>query len=169
MLGFFVVEAWGCQLAVEPGLLRHRSAAAGEGSRAEQSWAEQSSPPGQGNGEAAGLGLRLGRGGLWAQEVELEAEAEAVVVLGPRSVLLPSIDREERRCSETWNLLSHSDPTVLPPWSHALCACFAYSQRGIHAEQWGQRQHWTCCLTVIPGNTRKRDPSLTGNRWGMNV
>lgn len=34
----------------------------------------------------------LGRGG--AQEVELEAEAEAVVVVGPRSVLLPSVVAE---------------------------------------------------------------------------
>lgn len=31
---------------------------------------------------------------LWAQEVELEAEAAAVVVLGPRSVLLPSVVAE---------------------------------------------------------------------------
>lgn len=30
-----------------------------------------------------------------AQEVELDAEAEAVVVLGPRSVLLPSMGKEE--------------------------------------------------------------------------
>lgn len=38
-----------------------------------------------------------GRGRLWVQEVELEAEAEAmVVVLGPRSVLLPSADRKRR-------------------------------------------------------------------------
>lgn len=35
-----------------------------------------------------------GAGRLRAQEVELEAEAEAVVVLGPRSVLLPSVVAE---------------------------------------------------------------------------
>lgn len=37
--------------------------------------------------------------------MELEAEAEAVVVLGPRSVLLPSVGekRRQRRCQpETW-------------------------------------------------------------------
>lgn len=42
----------------------------------------------------AGAETGVGRDGLWAQEVELEAEAEAVVVLGPRSVLLPSMDRK---------------------------------------------------------------------------
>lgn len=41
----------------------------------------------------AGAETGAGRVVLWAQEVELEAEAEAVVVLGPRSVLLPSVDR----------------------------------------------------------------------------
>ena len=44
----------------------------------------------------AGAETGTGQVVLWAQEVELEAEAEAVVVLGPRSVLLPSTDRRRR-------------------------------------------------------------------------
>lgn len=86
MLGI-LVEVRDCWRAVEPGLHRRRSAAVRE-----ESGAEWSSPPDRGNGEAMGWGWDWGRaGGPWAQEVELEAEAEAVVVLGPRSVLLPSI------------------------------------------------------------------------------
>lgn len=44
----------------------------------------------------AGAETGAGQAGSGAQEVELEAEAEAVVVLGPRSVLLPSVDTEHR-------------------------------------------------------------------------
>ncbi|KAK5890414.1 hypothetical protein CesoFtcFv8_013936 [Champsocephalus esox] len=84
---WFVVLAWGCGLAVEPGLRQHRSAAVGGESRAELS----------GDHALAGAMERpraeAGAGRLRAQEVELEAEAEAVVVLGPRSVLLPSEER----------------------------------------------------------------------------
>lgn len=43
----------------------------------------------------AGAENGTGEGVLLTQEVELEAEAEAVVVLGPRSVLLPSMGKEE--------------------------------------------------------------------------
>lgn len=85
---WFVVLAWGCGLAVEPGLRQHRSAAVGGESRAELS----------GDHDLAGAMERpraeAGAGRLRAQEVELEAEAEAVVVLGPRSVLLPSVVAE---------------------------------------------------------------------------
>lgn len=70
------------------------------GRRAGQSRAERSGarPPRPGQWRGRGLGAETGgrAGGPWAQEVELEAEAEAVVVLGPRSVLLPSVDRERR-------------------------------------------------------------------------
>lgn len=47
-------------------------------------------------GFGAETGGRAGRRVCGAQEVELEAEAEAVVVLGPRSVLLPSTDKKRR-------------------------------------------------------------------------
>lgn len=40
---------------------------------------------------------------MGAQEVELEAEADAVVVLGPRSVLLPSVDKK-RQAGEGYSL-----------------------------------------------------------------
>lgn len=83
-------------MSLSPGPLQHRHAAA-------RSRADRSSPPGQrgaqwrggcGPGAEAGVGREWG---LQAQEVEveLEAEAEAVVVLGPRSVLLPSVGREK--------------------------------------------------------------------------
>lgn len=55
----------------------------------------------------AGAETGAGREGLRAQEVELEAEAEAVVVLGPRSVLLPSAERSRRRVGLVVFLLRH--------------------------------------------------------------
>lgn len=82
-------------------------------------------PPGLGQWRGPWSWDRGGGGGLGAQEVELEAEAEAVVVLGPRSVLLPSMGTKKKPSnSRQWFFLKAENEQNLNPFvrsSYSIC------------------------------------------------
>lgn len=67
----------------------------------------------------------MGRDALQAQEVELEAEAEAVVMLGPLSVLLPSVSRnQEALVHRDINCLYSSFNGLTSMEKHTFCSYY---------------------------------------------